>query len=222
MNFFLLAVALLFSGVKEASAAFSAVSVNSSQFYVGQTVTVTAEGGGLGTYTITAPSVYTTAAAAYTTFSTSYSSETTRAVAFPSASGATFSVTMITGATTFSTVVTQYLPAIVSPTDGATLTPGSTFLASVTVLPIAASSYTITFGNGLYSQVSTIAGNTPVFLLSVPTNYVGSYTLQLTQSTFTDTFTYALPTVYPVWNAANPNLRFHVGEAINYGRRRHH
>jgi hypothetical protein len=108
-----------------------------------------------------------------------------------------------------------------TPANGAIVVPGSTFVATAPVNPTPTASYSISFGNGIYVQTSTLGGNTLEFTLSVPTNYVGSYTLEALQGDYTSAVTYGLQTVSPVWNPVDPNLRFHIEDPIQYRHRRH-
>jgi hypothetical protein len=107
------------------------------------------------------------------------------------------------------TVVTP--PVIVQPIPGASLLAGSSVTASIFGYN-SASSYTLSFVNGIFAYVTTVPGAISRPVLPVPSNYLGQMYLTAAQNGSIDVATYTISVAQAVYNVrGNLRRRAHIG-----------
>jgi hypothetical protein len=102
-------------------------------------------------------------------------------------------------------------PVIVQPIPGASLLAGSPVTASITGYN-PASSYTLSFVNGVFAYVTTVPGAVSMPVLPVPSNYLGQMYLTAAQNGSIDVATYTISVAQSVYNIrGNLRRRAHIG-----------
>jgi hypothetical protein len=102
-------------------------------------------------------------------------------------------------------------PVIVQPIPGASLLAGSSVTASIFGYD-PASSYTLSFVNGIFAYVTTVPGANSRPVLPVPSNYLGQMYLTAAQNGSIDVATYTISVAQAVYNVrGNLRRRAHIG-----------
>jgi hypothetical protein len=102
-------------------------------------------------------------------------------------------------------------PVIVQPIPGASLLAGSSVTASIAGCD-PASSYTLSFVNGIFAYVTTVPGAVSRPVLPVPSNYLGQMHLTAAQNGLSDVATYTISVAQAVYNVrGNLRRRAHIG-----------
>jgi hypothetical protein len=104
-----------------------------------------------------------------------------------------------------------FSPSIAQPIPGASLLAGSPVTASIAGCD-PASSYTLSFVNGVFAYVTTVPGAISMPVLPVPSNYLGQMYLTVAQGGLSDVATYTISVARAVYNVrGNLRRRAHIG-----------
>jgi hypothetical protein len=102
-------------------------------------------------------------------------------------------------------------PVIVQPIPGASLLAGSSVTASIFGYD-PASSYTLSFVNGVFAYVTIVPGAVSMPILPVPSNYLGQMYLTAAQNDSINVATYTISVARAVYNVrGNLRRRAHIG-----------